>query len=227
VHESADWYALESVGQILENAINNRKAASVISMEFGVSQDFVESIVQKATVFGMQLGLKTDANGSITEVPLKVHKLEPGRVYCEQLERRLADMSKRAPILYAKGIELYLTHYDYEKKDVVFRGEKELTATKQFLKFLASLGCESDEFSWMLRTVEPSNPQLPSWTTQLNADWLPKSSTAIRPKKVTSASSYAKWVGILPVLADGTSAGLPVARMIFLASLTAPASISI
>jgi len=223
-HESADWTPLDMVDRMLASAIADRTVDSGVAKAFGVSEAFVTTIVEKATNFGKQIGMKTAADGSISEIPLKVHKQEPGKNYCNELEKRLADMSTRAPLLYAEGIQLYLSHYDQEKKDVVFRGTSDLPAAKRFLKFLESLGCKDDEFCWVIRTVEASTATLPPWAKSLENRWAPKTYKTIRPKKASSAGSYAKWLGILPVLENATSVGLPVAHIMFLASLTIAAS---
>ena len=222
VHESAQWIPLVLADQILASSITDRKVSSAIAKEFDVREDFVTTLISKATDYGRQIGLKTGSDGSISEIPLRVHKQEAGRNYCNELERRLAEMSTRAPLLYAEGIKLYLSHYDHEKKDVVFRGEKDLPAARRLLKFLSSLGCKEDEFCWVIRTIDFSTSTLPPWAKSLEKLWTPKTFKAIKPKKASSAGSYAKWLGILPVLGNSTSVGLPVAHTIFLASLTIP-----
>lgn len=220
-HETSAWISLDLlVGPVLERAITDRTPVSAIASALEVDVELVNSILERATIFGTRIGINISSDGILSEIPLKVHKQSAARNFCTQLEKRLAEMSMRAPVLYAEGINLYLSHYDHEKKDVVFRGEKDLAAARKFLKFLNSLGCRTSEFSWVLRSIDASCATLPSWTTTLDMKWQPKLIKNIKPKKAASASSYSKWAGILPVLDHGLSIGLPVAHTMFLASLT-------
>lgn len=221
-HERSDWVPLDMVQRVLARAITDRKTAADIAAEFALDETLVDSMIGQATDFGKQFGLKVGPDGSLSEIPLKVHRQKAGRSYCAEMEERLANMSTRAPLLYAEGIKLYLSHYDPEKKDVVFRGGKELPAAKRFLKFLGSLGCKDHEFCWVIRNSDISEKKLPTWADSLEKNWTPKAIKSIKPKKASSSKSYAEWLGVLPVLANGDSVGLPVAHVMLMASLTHP-----
>lgn len=220
VHETSAWISLDLVQQVLERAIVDRNPVNAIASALELDVDLINTILKRATTFGTSIRIDIAPDGILSDIPLKIYKQSAALNFCSQLEKRLAAMSIRAPVLYAEGINLYLNNFDHEKKDVVFRGEKSLAALGKFLKFLDSLGCKENEFSWVLRGAGDNCNTLPSWTTAIKTKWKPKLIKNIRPKKAASAASYSKWLGILPVLENGLSIGLPVAHTMFLASLT-------
>jgi integrase len=218
-HETSAWMSLDLIQQVLVSAITDRDPVNAIASALELDADLINAILERAATYGTRIGINISSDGILSEIPLKVHKQSAARHFCIQLEKRLAEMSMRAPVLYAEGINLYLRHFDPVKKDVVFRGKKDLSALNKLLKFMDSLGCLEIEFSWVLRSIDTSCTTLPVWVKNIEMKWKPKLIKNIKPKKATSASSYAKWLGILPILPDGISIGLPVANIIFLASL--------
>lgn len=220
-HQRSDWIPLAQVEEVLKLSIDEHIPISDISKETGIFEDKVRTILIKATKFGQSIGIDCDESGALTQVPLRTHR-KSGANFCKKLERRLADMSKRAPRLLAQGLKVYLDHYDLEKKDTVFKGDKDLADAKTLMRFLKSLGCAESEFTFVLRSVAGEQAALPAWAAEkLGTRWKPAALKVIRPKSEAGAASYAQWIGILPVDAGETSLGLPVAKTVFLASLMA------
>lgn len=219
-HQRSDWISLALVEQVLNLSINEHLAISDISKETGIFEEKVSTILSRATKFGQSIGIACDGLGVLTQVPLRTHR-KSGADFCEKLEHRLADMSSRAPLLFAQGLQVYLNHYDMDKKDTVFKGVKDLANAKTLMRFLESLGSDESEFTFVVRSVAGDQAALPAWSAKLGSRWKPSAMKIIRPKSEAGAASYARWIGILPVDSGETSVGLPVAKTVFLASLIA------
>jgi len=136
------------------------------------------------------------------------------------LESRISDMSNRAPLLLLKGIHLHFDHLNNDVSDVLFRGSKHLTEIRRYLKFLSSLGFEPDQFSWLLRSLDKSNIELPSWAENLDAVWHPSKIKIIRPKNTKEAKYYQEWLGVIPVDKNGDSLAIAMKKTLFLAKIS-------
>jgi len=219
-HQRTNWIALDLVGLVLSLSIKDHVLVTDISKELKLKEEVVTRILTNATAMGKTIGVPCDSDGHLTKIPFAVHR-KFGRQYCDLLEKRLAALSMSAPALYAKGLNLYLSHFDFQKKDVVFRGRQDAEELKLLLKFLAALGSAPNEFTWVTRVLDTTSKKIPTWARQMKLAWVPSHCKAIKPKSEAGAGSYAKWLGVLPIDPTQRSIGLPVANTIFLASLFA------
>jgi integrase len=216
-HERSEWISLEKVRQVLFLSVMEKATTKHISRELEIDEQKIDSILGKAAESGRAIGLKCDSSGSLTEVPLPVRELK-GIEFCEMLEARLAQMAIRAPVLAGQGVELYLSHFDRDKHDVVFKGVKQLPEANRLLRFFESLDVCEANFTWVTRVVDTSKMNLPGWAERLNTKWQPANRKAIKPKSIGGAASYEKWLGILPVDGNLRSLGSAVAKTMFLAN---------
>ena len=131
----------------------------------------------------------------------------------------MATLSISEPALYTKGLDIYLSHFDFQKKDVLFRGQQDAEELKLFLEFLKVLGSKPNEFTWVTRVLDTTSKTIPTWAKKMKFAWVPSDCKAIKPKNKLGAGSYAKWLGVLPIDSTQRSIGLPVANTIFLARL--------
>jgi integrase len=219
-HQRNNWISFARIEEVLKLSIDEHLAFSDIVKETGILEEKVRTILIRATKFGQSIGIACDGLGVLTQVPLRTHR-KSGADFCKKLEHRLADMTNRAPLLLAQGLQVYLNHYDLDKKDTVLKGVKDLADARTLMRFLESLGCAESEFTFVVRSVAGEQAALPAWIAKLGTRWKPAALKIIRPKSESGAASYAQWIGILPVDSGATSIGLPVAKTVFLASLIA------
>lgn len=218
-HLKSEWLPLASVQQVLDMSFDGESDDSHIAKATRTSKAQIQMIRAEASSLGPLMGLRVDGNGNLIEGLLPTRGKD-AKAFSERIEVLLADMSTRAPELYRRGLDIFLKHYDKEKRDAVFRDEKDLKDLKLLLRFLNSLGVRATEFSWMVRVLDTSAPTLPDWARKLGAKWAPTQIRAIRPKAMGGAASYAKWLGIFPIDSEGQSLGLVLSRTLFLARVS-------
>lgn len=217
-HQRSEWLSLATIQKILDMSLDGDMSDSLITKATGVSIEKVHTMRAEANRLGPLIGLGVDAQGNLVESP-PPERGKAAQDFSHRLEVLLADMSIRVPELYRQGLDVYLKHFEKDKRDVVFRGKKDLNELKLILRFLKSLGAEAKEFSWMIRGLDTSSTALPDWANKLNARWKPDQIRSIRPKAAGSASSYSQWVGIFPIDANGQSLGTAMARTLFFAGV--------
>jgi hypothetical protein len=217
-HERTGWLSLAAVQNVLGMSFDGDRQDSQIEKATGVPIEQIHTIRAAAKRLGPLIGMSMDEQGNLTEGPPTLRGAT-AKDFSNRLEQLLADMSIRAPSLYRQGIEVYLGHFDKEKRDAVFRGEKDSIELKLFLRFLNSLGFKEHEFSWMIRVLDTSSPVVPNWVQELDAPWKPSKLRGIRPKAASGAQSYAKWVGVFPVDGNNQSLGTAMAHTLFFAGV--------
>jgi hypothetical protein len=189
-----------------------------IAHELSIDEHRLGAIIESANKLGGLIGLKTDTNGKLAEIPLAPRE-KNSIEFCALIEKKLAKMAIRAPTLYLQGLDLFLEHFDLDKHDVIFRGPKDLKKCDCLLRFFESLELPTGNFQWLTRVVDTSKHDFPSWARKLKAKWHPVQLKAIKPKNTAGASSYAQWLGIQPVDENGRSMGFAMAKTLFLARI--------
>ena len=217
-HERPGWIALDQIRHALALFVVEKMSTADIAHERSIDEHRLGAIIESANKLGGLIGLKTDTNGRLAEIPLAPRE-KNSIEFCDLLEKRLAEMAVRAPVLYSQGVDLYLEHFDPDKHDVIFRGPKDLKKCDCLLRFFESLDLPVGNFQWIVRVVDTSNPELPSWAKKLNAKWQPMHRKAIKPKNAIGATSYSQWIAVQPVDENRRSMGFAVAKTIFLASI--------
>jgi hypothetical protein len=101
-------------------------------------------------------------------------------------------------------------------------GSKHLFEAKRYLKFLESLGCNPNQFTWVLRSLDKSSIDLPKLAESLDLTWRPSQIKIIRPKSATWAEQYSQWVGIMPIDGSGDSLAIVMTKTLFWAKLSLP-----
>jgi integrase len=217
-HLERAWVSFETLFRVLTLACRAGKDAVYIASDLGLEVSTIYSIISAATCWGPLIGLKVE-DGKLVEIPAKPRGASQVE-FMENMEIRFAEMAKRAPDLFAEGLELHLLHFNRQKCDVVFKGKKELPQLKRYLKFLESLGLESKDFQWVVRLPPDGTVALPAWCSKLNAQWLPVNTKRIGPPNLKKASSYAEWAGLQAVDSSGIAVGTLMSTAMFLACMT-------
>ena len=217
-HLQAAWIPLEKIQTILMLSIGEGMSAADISTELQIDEQKISSILQEAGQMGPSIGLKSNETGQLAEFPKPVRE-KKAIEFCTRLEHSLADMALRAPVLCLEGISSHLEHFDRDKHDIVFHGKKHLKVAKRYLKFKESLGADASEYVWVIRVMDKEKTELPQWANSLKEHWRPSGIKLIRPKAVRWVSTYAEWIGVLPVDEEGQALGMAMAKTIFLARL--------
>lgn len=222
-HERKEWLTLKTIQLILKYAIGEGMLIPSISAELEVDPLRIKSILDSANKNGGLIGLQSAPTGELIEYPKQIRGKTENE-FCKKLERKIAEMAIRAPVLLAEGIDLYLNHFDKQKHDTVFQDTKDTKTANKFLAFLSSLGLDQSEFTWVIRSFENNKNTLPDWANNLNTRWQPLSIKKINPKNRQGARSYEKWLGILPIDSAGLSVGMSVAKIMFLTKLSIESS---
>lgn len=213
------WLPLQKVQEVLMLSVQDKASSHDISGALGIEESRVFTLLKNAKTFAPLAGLKLDSHGNLIQFLSPIVGTEAIE-FSMDLESRISDMSNRAPLLLLKGIHLHFDHLNNDVSDVLFRGSKHLTEIRRYLKFLSSLGFEPDQFSWLLRSLDKSNIELPSWAENLDAVWHPSKIKIIRPKNTKEAKYYQEWLGVIPVDKNGDSLAIAMKKTLFLAKIS-------
>lgn len=219
-HERPEWLPLEKVRSVLHLSGKAGMEPARIAYQLGTGIGRVESIMAEARLLGPLIGLNPGDSG---EVPCP-DKLRYGRdkALAQELEARLARMALSTPERYAEGLTLHLEHFNRNKHDVVFKGQKEAEALHCYLRFLELLGLSFTRLQWVLRRSGCDVTTPPAWVGEVRAKWVPARVKRIAPPSARKASSYAQWAGIQVVDENGVGLGQAMAVVFFLARVATP-----
>ena len=212
-HERPEWLPLAKVWSVLHLAGKGGIHPAEIGGQLGLEVDRVESILSHARVLGPLIGLSVGADEQ-APCPAKLRYARE-KALAQELEPRLAGVAVKDPQLYIEGLELHLRHFNRQKHDVVFRGEKEAAALQRYLKFLTALGLDCGQLQWVIRAPESATPAPPPWVGGVGAPWLPARVRRIAPPAVGKASTYAQWAGLQVVDENGQGLGKAMAVILF------------
>jgi len=222
-HERPDWLPLAKIWSVLHLAGNGGLPSGEIAGQLGLGVDRVGSILARAHLLGPLIGLPVGAEGQVPPCPSKL-RCAREKALGHELEARLASVAVKDPQLYIDGLEVHLRHFNRQKFDVVFRGEKEAAVLRRYLEFLVALGLDCSRLQWVVRTPKSDALTPPPWVAGVGVPWLPARVRRIAPPAVEKASSYAKWAGLQVVDEDGQGLGKTLAVIFFLARIAARAS---
>lgn len=216
-HLQTNWVPLATIKEILVNRIDFNSSALDISAETGLSPALIDQVLYRIQVM-------TELAEYVGPLPAKEFlrfrlKKYDATDIVPYLECKLAALQLRAPVLFKEGIRIYLSRFDPDWKDVVFRSQKDAPELIKLMRFFEKMDLDPTHFCWIRRLDRQTNDALPSWVQFPNVQWVPTQTKRVLPKVISENSPYYKWVGLTALASNGRSLGKAFAEILFLAQL--------
>lgn len=105
--------------------------------------------------------------------------------------------------MLASGLQIYFDCFNRQKKDVVFKGEREVERAKIYLGFLKQLSFSIQQIQIVMRTPSTNSAPLKKWKKALGLPDSVKAKFIASPNNTKGA--YSTWLGIQALSIDGRS----------------------
>jgi integrase len=181
---------LRSVLHLYDNHIQDVDIARELNMSIDVIRKFIELTKPLA----LQLGIGDFKDGKCERIaPPKVNKGSESSLYDDLVSAVYGLLQKNSQLLMA-GLRIYFDCFNRQKKDVVFKGEKDIELAKIYLAFLKQIGISTHRIQLVVRSNPDNTESLEKWKGALNLPDTIKVKYVASPN-ITKAT-YSSWLGI-------------------------------
>jgi hypothetical protein len=216
-HLRPDWIPLATIKEILTSRLDAHFSTLDFSAETGLPLTLIEQVLHRVQALAELAGfVGPDPVEEFLRFRLKKYHATD---VVPNLESKLAALRLRAPFLFREGIRIYLSRFDPEWRDVVFRSQKDAPELLKLMRFFEKMGLDPAHFCWIRRMDQQTDDALPAWAQFTNLEWAPMQKRRVAPKVISATSPYYKWVGITTLAANGRSMGKVFGEILFLAGL--------
>lgn len=174
-----------------------------IARELNISKETVEQLIELSTPLADKLGLSLFKDGKRERLAPPKAKQGPELQFHKLLVTALHDLYQKNPTLLASGLQIYFDCFNRQKKDVVFKGEREVERAKIYLGFLKQLSFSIQQIQIVMRTPSTNSAPLKKWKKALGLPDSVKAKFIASPNNTKGA--YSTWLGIQALSIDGRS----------------------